>query len=436
MHPLLKKAATDISRLSLIKPGHTVLVGLSGGPDSVALLVALTSLGYKCIAVHCNFHLRGEESDRDQKHAAQLAESLNVPFIVKHFDVNAYIDRCEQPTSIEMACRDLRYDWFQTLLKEHKADSIAVGHNSDDNAETLLMNLFRGTGLSGLRAMRPNNGQKVIRPLLHCSRKEIDDFLEQTGYTAITDSSNLKCDYMRNKLRNKVMPVIKEHFPNAGKGITKTIDILFMSELFYQQSLREKYNKYSNKEGDIYLSKLVLHEPMHALLLYEWLSETGVSEAQAMRMVEASGQSGRKFPIGHGYYYIDREMLRFRPNIETSFDFKKLFEVSEHPVSQFNPTNDRLTAYFDADILKKGQFKVRRWKKGDRIKPFGMNGTKKISDIFNDAKIPVGRKLNVPIVTLGGEILWVTGLRASRSYQITNRTTRYVSVRYIGPAIF
>ncbi|MDE5745321.1 MAG: tRNA lysidine(34) synthetase TilS, partial [Paramuribaculum sp.] len=198
----------------------SIIVGLSGGADSVALLAALSAAGCKCIAAHCNFMLRGEESERDMAHAEKIARSLGTDYISTRFDVPEYMK--SHKCSLETACRDLRYRWFEELRHTYDAVWIAVGHHREDNNETFFLNLLRGTGLRGLKGMRPINGT-VIRPLLNFTREEIERYLENKGIPYITDSSNLVADVARNKIRNNIMPEIRKHFPNSGKTITSTI---------------------------------------------------------------------------------------------------------------------------------------------------------------------------------------------------------------------
>lgn len=197
-----------------------VIVGVSGGADSCALLYALHSVGLQLKVVHCNFHLRGEESMRDQRHVEALCSSLGLPFSVVDFDVEA---QCGKPgVSVEMACRDLRYAYFFRLLAESGFDRVAVGHNADDNVETLLLNLFRGSGVKGMKGMLKDNG-RVMRPLLDFTRKEIEEYLEEVGVNYITDSSNLTSDYRRNYIRNELLPAIEQRWKGVKKAISTTI---------------------------------------------------------------------------------------------------------------------------------------------------------------------------------------------------------------------
>lgn len=435
MSELIDKIKSDIQRYGLLRQAATVIVGLSGGADSVALLTALHALGYRCIAAHCNFHLRGEESDRDARHAESIARLLGVEFRLINFDVRVYISQQSRPTSVEMACRELRYAWFEQLRKETGAEAIAIAHNSDDNAETLLLNLFRGTGISGIRGMLPKNDREVIRPMLHCSRLEIESFLagQRIGY--VTDSTNRESIYRRNAVRNEVLPKIKEHFPVADKAISETLDNLLETSGFYSAIIAEKRAAYTTDNGAVALKSLAENEKYAPLLLYEWLRPIGFSREQTDAMIAAAAGSGKVFKSGEIKYIIDRGMLKRLRNIP-EYTFSELFEITEHPVSEFNPVRDPWTAYFDADILTEGELSVRTWRPGDRIKPYGMKGSKKVSDIFNDAKIGIDIKTSIPMLCHGDDIIWIPGLRATRLFNVTSRSNRYIKLTFIGPKLF
>ena len=204
-----KKIEGYIRRHSLLTPGDCVVVGLSGGADSVALLAVLSALGYKCIAAHCNFNLRGDESLRDRDHAIAIADNLAAESRVIDFDTEAY--RQGTGESIEIACRSLRYRWFEQLRVRHNAVAIAVGHHREDNVETAMLNMLRGTGIAGMAGIAPKSGH-IVRPLLEVTRPEICRYLQQRGLHWVDDSSNASNDYKRNRLRNVVLPTVAREF--------------------------------------------------------------------------------------------------------------------------------------------------------------------------------------------------------------------------------
>lgn len=210
----------DIRRLGI----HTVIATVSGGADSIALVSALAATGINVIAAHCNFHLRGEESMRDQHHVEDICRKLNVKLLVKDFDIADYI-KTHKGESIEMACRKVRYEWFDNIAKEFSAVRIATGHNADDNIETLFLNLMRGSGTTGLRGMLPDNG-KIWRPLLSFHRREIESYLKEKRIDFITDSSNLSNDYRRNFLRNRIIPLLRSRWEGFDKALDRSLSIL------------------------------------------------------------------------------------------------------------------------------------------------------------------------------------------------------------------
>lgn len=433
----VEKVRQAIESHRLLSPGAKVIVGISGGADSVALFMALHTLGYDCVAAHCNFQLRGDESMRDEMHTHALVNGIGKTIETIRFNVNDYIASRPRPTSMEMACRELRYEWFEKLRQSHRAEAIAVAHNADDNAETLLLNLFRGTGIAGLKGMLPINDRHIIRPLLHCSRQEIESYLRLTSTGYVTDSSNLTTDFTRNRLRNAVIPLIRTSFPNAPKAIGTTLDNMRASYSFYRRMIAEKRSHYTTADGSLRLRELLEREPDSALLLHEWLSSRGLTADNIRSLMQCADISGRRFHTDNGYFYTDRGLLRFaHPTAEIPPLLESIFSISRSPVADFKPSGSRMEAYFDIGILSHGPLKVRYWQPGDRVKPYGMHGSRKVSDIFSDMKVPVGIKDRIPLLTCGGDIVWIAPLRASSLYPVTSATKEFLTVRYIGPKLF
>lgn len=433
---MLQTVAATISRFSLLDASSKpIIVGLSGGADSVALLHLLVTLGYNCIAANCNFHLRGYESNRDTEFASQFAKQLGTEFVTTDFDIEAY-RTSHSSTSVEEACRELRYEWFDRLKTEHNAQAIAVGHHSDDSIETFLFNLQRGTGLRGLAGIQPRNNRGVVRPLIEVSRSQILEYCTENRLRYVTDSSNLSNDYSRNKLRNIVIPQFENHFPNIRKGIGRTIENLSESARLLAQLLEEKRAYYSDGNQGIRLSEMIDSEPNPSMFLYEWFKDDGLTRQQSIDIVKAASTSGSRFPTSRMFFSIDRGRLVFSPNNQphrpTLADFT--FEIL--PISEFRPATDRLTACFSTKLLNGNDLEVRSWQRGDRIRPFGMEGTKKVSDIFSDAKIAVADKPSIPLLIKGDKVLWVTGLRHSSELKVEPEDLEFIRVNYIGPQLF
>lgn len=423
-HVVENIVARAIADHNLLPEGRNtpVIATLSGGADSVALLAALTSLGYNCIAAHCNFHLRGDESMRDCRHAQAIARQLGAQFRMIDFDVDSH--RATHGGSIEMACRELRYHWFSRLKAETAAQAIAVAHNADDNTETFFLNLLRGTSLAGLTGMAPKSGDAIIRPLLGCRRKQIEDYLDSRKLSYITDSSNLENEFMRNRLRNIILPELRKAFPNTDRGIATTIAALAENEMLYRQYIDEKQTVYAptGQTFPIDINALIAREAHSAtLLLYEWIRPLGFSKQQAADIIESSQKSGLTFTAGDTTLLLNRGILdRYS---QPAVDLASRISYTEAPLSEFRPTRNPDIAFFDAAILHDGlPISVRRWQPGDRMRPFGMKGSRKVSDIFSDAKIPVDEKSDIPIITHGHDIIWIAGVKTSALHPVTPQT--------------
>ena len=430
MNTIISKVSEYISQLQLLTDREQpVIVGLSGGADSTALTLILHDLGYKVICAHCNFHLRGEESDRDAIHAREIANILGLEFLSIDWDVDSYC--LKNKVSVEEACRQLRYDWFSKLLIEKQAQKIAVGHNLNDNTETFLFNLQRGTGIAGLIGIPAANNRNVIRPLLCLRRNEIEQFLHQRDASFVTDSTNLQSIYSRNKIRNILLPTFRSQFPNVDNGILKTISHLAEVDEAYRQFLTEKKAKYSDSAGNILLHTLVSREPLAELMLYEWLKDDGFTRSQSKDITSSYQSSGAKFTSSKSRYIIDRGILTKLSDVATPLDLDAHFSIDLFPRQSFEPVNSPDVTYYDRSLLDGDPLYVKFWEKGDRLRPFGMSGSKKLSDIFNDAKISAAKKTSVPLLCKGDKIIWIAGLRRSIYYPVTETTTEIVSVRYL-----
>ncbi len=438
----IKKALARIKQLSESK---RVIVALSGGADSVALLCALRELGYECTAAHCDFHLRGDESERDRQHARTVSEMLGADYEEIHFDVEEY--RRLHSSSVEMACRDLRYEWFHTLSKSLGNIPVAVAHHREDNAETMFLNLFRGTGISGLTGMKLVNGI-IVRPMLDTSRKEIEEYLEERGIGYVTDSSNLHNDVKRNRIRNLIMPVIQKQFPDSSQGLSSTMDNLARTESLYRELIDQKRQLYISDRGltvDINLLLKESREP--ATLLFELIRDKGFNFTQASNIISsAEGQtaSGKIFKSDGSTAMLDHGLLRFScaeslPVGNESYLIDLSNEGCKQPgitvthIGSDNLAFDRtgMSLYLDSSVLEGSpEFEVRHWHEGDRISPFGMKGTRLVSDIFSDAKLSVEEKRHVWILTRNGLILWVVGLRSSRHFAVTDSSSAIIRLHF------
>ncbi len=431
-----------ITRNGLLDDGATVVVAVSGGADSVALLNVLVSLGYHCIVAHCDFHLRGEESERDRRYVKSLASRYGVECRVVHFDVPAY--EKEHGVSTEMACRELRYGWFEQLRNECGASAIAVAHHRDDNIETFFLNLLRGTGIAGLSGMSPRNGY-IIRPMLDCTRAEIEEYLNDCGIDYVIDSTNRLNDFKRNKLRNIILPVLREQFPGADNAIAATISMLRDNESVYLDAIVDKDKEY-RKGNRIDLKNLLRSENNPVVVLFEILRPFGFNATHARDIVASADLSGRRFYSNAHVALLNRGELvvllrdcqcddtdEYVIDLSSSVDAPLKLGVAIEKCSEKNVKPvDSGTLLLDASVLDGNpHFMVRRWRKGDRIAPFGMKGSKKVSDIFSDAKLSLDEKAKVWVLTRNDEILWVVGYRASRHFPVTSCTQNVLEIRWL-----
>lgn len=403
-----------------------VLVALSGGADSVALLRILQHQGYPCEAAHCNFHLRGEESDRDEQFVRQLCCSFNIPLHIVHFDTNQYAK--EKHISIEMAARELRYDWFQKIAEERKASVIAVAHHKDDSIETMLLNLIRGTGINGLLGIRPILG-KIVRPLLCLNRQEIVEYLKSIHQSFVTDSTNLQDEYTRNKIRLNLLPLMEEINPSVKDSLIHTGNCLNDAAALYNYGIEKgKQQVLTDKGLDI---KKLLEEPSPKALLFEILHPLGFNSAQVRDIFSSlNGQPGKQFHTKEWNVIKDRDFLLIE-NRQTTMDDLPPFELirEEMPYTpEFIIPRSKDCACFDADKLLE-TISVRKWTIGDSFIPFGMKGKKKVSDYLTDRKFSISQKERQWVMCSGEKIAWLIGERTDNRFRIDEHTQRIVIYR-------
>lgn len=429
---MLKTIRAFIESEKLLPENSPVGVGLSGGADSVALLHVLVRLGYRCIALHCNFHLRGEESDRDERFSRELAESLDVPFFSIDFDTVAYAEK--NRLSIEMAARELRYRWFEEKRIELGMQAIAVAHHRDDSVETVLLNLIRGTGIRGLSGIRPRNGA-VVRPLLATDREMILQWLAQENYSYITDSTNLSDLYTRNFIRLRVLPLLEEIQPAVRQTLARSAENLSEVETIYLSFVDEAIRSLFADEERIAIDKL-LALPAPKTVLYELLKRYGFNRVVAQEVYRSlTGESGKMFYSPDYRVVKDRNYLllakRELCDDETSHTIDSLDDLQILPLALsyealalspdfvFEPHKN--TAYFDRDKIQ-FPLTLRRWQKGDWFIPFGMKGKKRLSDYFSDHKYSRIEKENAWVLCCGNDIIWIVGERTDNRFRVDQAT--------------
>lgn len=434
---MIHKVAKFIERKKLLAKGEKILVALSGGADSVALLIVLQKLGYKCEAMHCNFHLRGKESLRDENFVRELCNRYKVPLFVKEFDTTAYA--LGKGISIEMAARELRYAAFENHRREIAADAIAVAHHRNDSAETVLLNLLRGTGIKGLHGIQPKNGY-IVRPLLCANREEILDYLRWRGESFVTDSTNLETDFTRNKIRLEILPLMKEINPSVEECIVQTAGRIGEVEKIYRKAIEESIARV--KDGNIISIEKLKEEVSPQAVLFEILQPFGFCGTQINEISAAfDSESGRTFICNEWKVVKDRNTF-----IIAKHKREKIGPITITPDSRTETTQgviictqqpfdgeierDKRTATIDCEKVKQ-PFTLRQWQQGDRFTPFGMRGSKLVSDYMTDRKMSIIEKEQQLVVTDAcGKIVWVVGERPAAHCKTDEKTKNVIRLQW------
>lgn len=427
---MLEKVEKYIDSHQLLSNGAKVIVGLSGGADSMALLDALVLLGYDCVAAHCNFHLRGDESDADTDFVKKWCKNVDVSLKSIDFDTRQYAK--DKKISIEMAARELRYTWFNILLQQHEADAIAVAHHKDDSVETVLLNLFRGTGIRGLTGISPQKG-KVVRPLLGVSRDEIERYIAERDIPFRTDSSNEDDIFNRNFIRHQILPRLQTLNPSVSEAISRTSIHLGEVQKIYVAAVEKDIDRVlKNNRIDIQALRNTV-SPLS--VLFEILSSLGFTSSTIQDVKNSlESLSGKQFfsPThrlvkDRNYFLMDE--IASQDERENSFQINRVSQditlpihlnirIAENDVA-INKTSSIL--YADADKLSFPLI-LRKWKPGDWFIPFGMTGRKKLSDYFTNRKFSIKDKEDVWVMVSGNDIVWIVGERADNRFRVTEKT--------------
>jgi tRNA(Ile)-lysidine synthase len=425
-------------------------LALSGGIDSMMLADLLLKTKANFVVAHCNFHLRGEESNGDEQFVREFAERNGLRLFVKHFDTETYAT--EKGISIEMAARDLRYAWFEELRQQLGYDRIVVAHHADDQAETCFINLLRGAGLRGLKGMQSQNGF-IIRPMLWASREQIHHYASENQIQWREDHTNAETVYLRNKIRNQLLPVFDELHPEARQGLYKSLEHLASENELYRELLNEKLSQMIELDGEIqkipYSAFTIpqtsyLKPPTSNLLpqtsfqlLFEWLRQYGFNTDQCHFIYEAM-ETG----VGNKYYSPTHQLVIGRDELQLS----EIKPMTKEEIQQIQAGEEEITSPIhlrfskyertDSFVIDKSpkialldvdkiQFplSLRHWQHGDRFRPLGMKGSKLLSDFFVDQKFTDAQKDQVLLlVSAENEILWVVGYRIDDRFKVTSET--------------
>ena len=426
---MLNKVKDYIRKHKLLNDNDLYIVALSGGADSVALLLLLDEMGYNIHAVHCNFHLRGEESDRDELFCESLCQQKSIPFHRIHFDTLTYAET--HKVSVEMAARELRYHYFEELRSDIGATGVCVAHHQDDSVETVLLNLIRGTGLRGLTGIQCRNGH-ILRPLLCVSRKEIESYLQTKDQDYVIDSTNLEDDMLRNKVRLRVIPLLQELNPAVTENILRTSENLTEA----QGILDSIVSLYKNSKS-LDLNELNKYGSSE-YILFEWLKDYGFNGVQVKEAMGA--ETGSIFTSSLGYdLLVDRGRFVVEPTLkslkplcipeEGTYVLDEETKISVKKVPVWVSREERV-ATLDASKVH-FPLTVRRVEKGDKMVPYGMRGHRLLSDIMTDRKMTLFEKRRqIVVVDAKDIIVWLAGIRISDLCQIDDTTTEVVEIHY------
>lgn len=429
---MLTKFQNYIESNHLINKGDRILVALSGGVDSMVLAELLRRGGYDIAFAHCNFHLRGKESDGDEHFVREYAERVGVKLFVRQFDTLDFVEN--NKVSVEMAARELRYAWFNDLINANE-QLLALAHHADDQIETFFINLLRGSGIKGLKAMQPRNGM-YIRPLLWASREEIKKFAIENGIQWREDSTNNDTVYLRNKIRHELMPVFDSIKPEAREKILESVNHLASENQLYRELLKEKISQIETVDGVLHSipkrhferSEAESRNPLGLQLLFEWIRDFGFSFSQCESILASlDSEPGKEFYSANYQLVIEKETIEIFPidPVQTRHNLSQRVTIqpvrTRHALSLLITDNPNI-AQLDYDKLKL-PLQTRFWQQGDRFHPLGMRGTKLVSDFFNDNDFTTFQKKNTLILTDNeGEIVWIVGYRIDDRFKITEKT--------------
>lgn len=433
-----------ISEKELFTKEDKILLAVSGGIDSVVMARLFADAGFSVGIAHCNFGLRAEESDEDEKFVRKLARKMDAECHVKHFDTEQFAR--DHKMSIQMAARELRYNWFESLALEEGYEYIALAHHQNDLLETMLLNLSRGTGIAGLHGIIPKRG-RFVRPLLFADKELIYGFVTEKQLIWREDSSNASTKYYRNKIRQEVIPSLQELNPNLPQTISQTAEKIGAVERFFYRHADQVRQKALRQQGQDWMLSLdslaATEEPV--LFLSELLAPWGFSYTQARDIWQASLQEGtvagkimdsptHRLNIDRAQLVISPKNLQEYQSLEIQEEeelvryIDQQFTFEEKAADGYQIKPDRQLAALDKDKLSY-PLKLRKWKAGDWFCPLGMNKKKKLSDFMIDEKIPLNLKERVLVLTSGESIAWIVGFRIDNRFKLTDKSETVLEVK-------
>ena len=430
------KNFTDfIAQNDLFTPERKILAAVSGGMDSVLMVHLLKAAAFNFSIAHCNFQLRGDEALADQEFANSLADKLRVPFHTINFDTKAYAG--DKKISIQMAARELRYQWFLQISRQSGYDVIALAHHQNDAIETILLNLTRGTGIAGLHGILPKSGP-LVRPMLFLRRDEIASIIVDNKLAYVEDSSNASVKYARNKLRLEVIPKLKELNPTLESTFENNLAHFRDLELLLQQQITGLKEELVFEDEEVHLPLAVIKKlKPQSLLLYGLLQDYGVNRTTIYDIISALDKhSGRTFETTFYRLVLDRDMLIITKkqlttavpvsinNLDHTVYYHHYKVTILHDDSALIIKDNPLAVSVDADLIIY-PLNMRAWQQGDQFYPLGMKTAKKLSDFFIHEKVPLHKKVEIPLLINGnGEIMWVGGYRLDERYKVSRKTKK------------
>lgn len=440
---MVDRVRSEMQQKFCIPSGASVLVAVSGGIDSVALLHILNQLPYKLAVAHVNFGLRGVESDRDEIFVETLSRTYNLPYFIKKF--NLAENKQSKGESVQMLARKLRYGWFEELAVNHSFDAVAVAHNLNDQIETFFINLIRGTGLAGLQGIPSRNG-KIVRPLLQFSRNEIVAYANLNNLKFVEDSTNRKADYLRNRIRHRVVPVFNELQPSFSNIMAGNFEKLALAAKLVNEALSEIKTQATVKVGNDTRIRIdqIQHSRHAELALHYLLDEYGFNQDAVSKIRNVlAGSSGKIFQSRTHILVKDRECLIVTPlntgesvpdsitipSVEAElFSPLHLSFHTFHTKKGFAPPSDPNLAFLDLESVV-FPLTLRSWRHGDRFHPLGLECQVKLSDFFISKRLSLLQKKNVRLLCdATGSILWVVGFRISNTHRITPSTENILQI--------
>ena len=453
---LLKKFTDFIKKENLFQPKDKLLLAVSGGVDSVVLCELCKLAGYDFVIAHCNFQLRGEESKRDEQFVRELTKKYNVEIFVKKFDTEKYAE--ENKLSIQVAARELRYGWFNQIVNGQLSmvnghagfihhspltiHHILTAHHANDNIETLLINFFKGTGISGLRGILPKHGN-IIRPLLFAKKEELIEFAKENNLSYVEDSSNASDKYTRNYFRNQLIPSVQKVFPQVEDNLLNNIQHFRDIEILYQQSIQLHKKKLLEKKGEeihIPVLKLFKSDPLPTIV-YEIIKDFGFTSNQTEDVIKLLNSDSGKYVQSHTHKIIkNRNWLIITSSLTTVAEnilieeedkvvkfLNGKLEMKQISAAGYKLSGSESIAQLDSDEIK-FPLLLRKWKQGDYFYPLGMKKKKKLSRFFIDQKLSLTEKENIWVLEMNKKIIWIVGKRIDDRFKITPKTKNILKI--------